>query len=565
MTMIPGYASDGYVGSGLKKQLMSRHMAGKSGRSGWDSICREVTDYLLPYAGRYDINDVNRGDKRNTKIIDSSATRRARGLSAAMMSYNNSPARSWFTLTLADADLSEYHPVKTWLTDVTGQMHRVIASGNTYRTFHKMYDEQIAFGTAVSIVRPNFEHVLWHYPVTNGQFWLADNSMGEIDTCFREFSMTCRQMVKEFGLDAVSDGVKQAHRNGNHEVRFTVIHAILPREDRNPMRRDGMNKKFASVYFEPAGPGDAILREDGFDQFPVLAPRWDTTGGDVYGNGPGFECLGHIKQLQLMAEQEAKAIEYGVEPPLQGPSQLKDKDVDRLPGGFTPVDLANPASKVQEMWRVQLDLNHLLISKQDVRRQIDESFFADVFQAFMSMDGTQRTAEEIKARSNEIMTILGPVTASSQREMHGPFIEMLFAELLQADALPPMPVELSGAQLNIEYVSVLAQAQKAVGANNMDRFMGAVGVLAQMKPDVLDKVDSDRWVEEYADRLGVDPDMIVPGEQVALIRQKRNEVNDAKEKALMLEQQAATAKSLGTTPVGGAQPTALDALTGYGA
>jgi hypothetical protein len=334
------------------------------------------------------------------------------------------------------------------------------------------------------------------------------------------------------------------------------------------MKRDGKNKRFSSIYFELAGEDDKLLREDGFDMFPVLAPRWDTTGGDVYGNGPAFECLGHIKQLQLMAEQEAKAIEYGVEPPLQGDAGLKDKDVDRLPGGFTPVNMANPASKVQEMWRVNLDLNHLILSKNDVRMQIRESFFADVFQAFTGLDGTQRTAEEIKARSNEVMTILGPVTASSQREMHGPLIEMLFAEMLQGGAFPPPPEELSGAQLNVEYVSVLAQAQRAIGANSMDRFMFAIGQLAAIKPDVLDKVDSDKWVEHYADRLGIDPDEIVPADGVALIRQKRNEAMAAKEQAAMMEQQAGTAEMLGNTPVGGAQPTALDALgqlTGYGA
>lgn len=554
-----------------RKQLTNRHAALKSLRSSWDSHCREVTDYLLPYAGRYSADDVNKGEKRHSNIIDSSATRYSRGLSAGMMSYNNSQARPWFALTLADVELSEFHPVKVWLKKVSQIMHRVLHGGNSYRTMHKMYDEMIAFGTAVSIMRPDFENVLWHYPVTNGQFVLADNARGEIDVCYREFQMTCAQMVEEFGLDAVSPQVKNAWTDGkNLEARFTVIHGIEPRrrENRDPMRRDGKNKRYRSVYFEPGGEGEKLLREDGFDEFPVLAPRWDTTGGDVYGNGPGFECLGHIKQLQLMAEQEAKAIEYGVEPPLQGPHSLKDQDVNRLPGGFTTVNSSNPADKVQEMWRVQLDLNHLLISKNDVRQQIRESFYADLFQAFVGLDSTQRTAEEIKARAEEKMLLLGPVTAAIQREMHGPLLDQLFKELLTGGALPPPPEELSGAQLNIEYVSVLAQAQKAIGANSMDRFMFAVGQLSAIKPDALDKVDTDRWVEHYADRLGIDPDEIVPGEHVALIRQKRNEANAAKEQALMMEQQANTAATLGNTPVGGPQPTALDALgqlTGYGA
>ena len=556
------------MAEGVRKRLLQRHAGLKQDRSEWDTHCSEITDYLLPYAGRYNLSETNRGAKRNSKIIDSSATRYARGLSAGMMSYNNSQARPWFALTLAEVELSRFHPVKLWLKDVTERMHRVLHAGNTYRVFHKMYDEMIAFGTAVSIMQPDFEHVLWHHPVTNGQFVLADNSRGEIDVCYREFQMTVAQMVEQFGVENCSDPVREAwSKQEGLDRRFTVIHAIEPRKDRNPMRRDGRNKKYQSIYFEAAARDDQLLSEDGFDQFPVIAPRWDTTGGDVYGNGPGMECLGHIKQLQLMAEQEAKAIEYGVEPPLQGPSGLKDKDVDRLPGGFTAVDLANPASKVQEMWRVSLDINHLLLSKNDVRQQIRESFYADLFQAFVGLDSTQRTAEEIKARGEEKMLLLGPVTAAIQREMHGPVLDMLFQEMLKGGALPPPPEELSGVMLNIEYVSVLAQAQKAIGANGMDRFMFAVGQLYPIKPDVLDKVDTDRWVEHYADRLGIDPDEIVPSEQVALIRQKRNEANAAKEQALLMEQQAKTAQALGSTPVGGAQPSALDALgqlTGYG-
>lgn len=552
----------------LRKQILSRHGALKSERTSWDSICREVTDYLLPYAGRYSLTDVNRGQKRNSKIIDSSATRYARGLSAALMSYNNSPARPWFALTIADVDRMKRHAVKVWLRESSELMHLVLQDGNTYRTFHKMYDEMIAFGTAVSIVRPDFEKVLWHYPVTNGQFVLAQSGRGEVDTCYREFTMTVAQMESEFGIENCSQPVQRAwSKQENLDAPFSVLHAIEPRRmaDRDVMKRDGKNKKFRSVYLEPATNEKKVLREDGFDRFPVLAPRWDTTGGDTYGNGPGFECLGHIKQLQLMAEQEAKAIEYGVEPPLQVPSSLKDRDVDRLPGGQTPVDLANPASKIQEMWKVQLDLSHLQVSKMDVRAQIRQSFFADVFQAFTGMDSTRRSAEEIKARGNEIMTILGPVTASSQREMHSPFIEMLFEEMLTGGALPPVPEELFGVQINVEYVSVLAQAQKAIGANSMDRFMGMLGVLAPMKPEVLDKVDFDKWVEEYADRTGQHPDLIVPSEKVVLIRRQRDQANAAKEQALMMNQQADTTQKLAASPVGGAEPNALDQLTGYGA
>ena len=52
-------------------------------------------------------------------------------------------------------------------------------------------------------------------------------------------------------------------------------------------------------------------------------------------------------------------------------------------------------------------------------------------------------------------------------------------------------------------------------------------MVAQFKPDVLDKFDSDKWANAYGEMLGIDPDLIVPDKQVALIRQQRAEAQQA--------------------------------------
>ena len=82
-------------------------------------------------------------------------------------------------------------------------------------------------------------------------------------------------------------------------------------------------------------------------------------------------------------------------------------------------------------------------------------------------------------------------------------------------------------ELNVEFVSMLAQAQRAIGTNSVDRYVNSMGMLAQMKPDVLDKLDSDAWADGYADMLGVDPKLIVGGEKVARIRQERAQAQQA--------------------------------------
>jgi hypothetical protein len=123
---------------------------------------------------------------------------------------------------------------------------------------------------------------------------------------------------------------------------------------------------------------------------------------------------------------------------------------------------------------------------------------------------------------------------------------MTFARMVESGIVPPPPEELQGMELNVEFVSMLAQAQRAIATNSVDRFVGNLGAVAQIKPDVLDKFDADRWADAYADMLGIDPELIVPGEQVAMIRQQRAEAQQAQQQAAMLQQQADAAQKLGS-------------------
>jgi hypothetical protein len=91
---------------------------------------------------------------------------------------------------------------------------------------------------------------------------------------------------------------------------------------------------------------------------------------------------------------------------------------------------------------------------------------------------------------------------------------------------------------------MLAHAQRAVGTNSIDRFVGNLGQIAQFKPDVLDKFDSDYWADAYSDMLGVDPQLIVASNQVALIRENRAKAQQAAQQQAQAPQAAAAAKDL---------------------
>ena len=527
-----------------RDRLLTRWGQLKQERSSWWSHWQEISSYLLPRSGRYFTQDRDKGFRRHNNIYDNTGTRSLRVLGAGMMAGATSPARQWFRLGTSDPQLNEFQPVKLWLDDVQSRMQLVFQKSNTYRALHTMYEELGAFGTASSIVLPDYNNVIHHYPQTIGEYALATNYQGRVNTLYREFEKTVAEIVKEFGIDKVSTTVKNLYDRGQLDTWITIIHAIEPREDRDPKMRDSLNMAYGSYYFELGSNPGKYLRESGFVDFPVVAPRWATTGGDIYGHSPGMEALGDVKQLQHEQLRKAQCIDYQTKPPLQVPTSMKNRDVDTLPGGISFVDANTAGGGIRSAFQVNLDLNALLLDIQDVRERVRGAFYADLFLMLANATDTRMTATEVAERHEEKLLMLGPVLERLHNELLDPLIEMTFNRMVEANVLPPPPQELQGMELNVEFVSMLAQAQRAIGTNSVDRFVGNLGVVAQIKPDVLDKFNADEWADAYSDMLGVDPKMIVANENVAMIREARNAAAAERAQQEQMMQSAVAAKDL---------------------
>lgn len=549
----------------LRDQLTRRWSALQDERSSWVAHWRDISDNLMPRSGRFFVTDRNRGEKRHNAIYDNTGGRGLDVLAAGLMAGMTSPARPWFRLTTSVPELDESPAVKSWLSDVSRLMLMIFARSNTYRALHSMYEELGAFGTASSIVLPDFQAVIHHHPLTVGEYAIATNARGNVDTLYREFQMTVAQMVGEFGKDNVSQSVRQQFENGALDNWITVHHAIEPRHVRDLKKRDALNMPFRSVYWEAGADKEKVLRESGYREFPALAPRWKVVGGDIYGESPAMRALGDIKQLQHEQLRKAQGIDYMTKPPLQLPTSASASTVDTLPGGISYVDMASPNGGIRTAFEVRLDLQHLLMDIQDVRERVRGAFHADLFLMLANGNNPQMTATEVAERHEEKLLMLGPVLERLHNEILDPLIEMTFSRMVEAGTVPPPPQELQGMDLGVEFVSMLAQAQRAVATNSIDRFVGNLGAVAQFKPDVLDKFDADNWADAYADMLGVDPDLIVPGEQVALIRQSRAQAQQQAAQAEQAAMAADAASKLGR--VSTAQPNLLTdataAFSGY--
>lgn len=456
-------------------------------------------------------------------IYDSTGTRSLRTLGAGMMGGMTSPSRPWFRLTTSLPDLDESYAVKRWLCQTTRLMQMVFEKSNTYRMLHSVYEECALYGTAAAITVKSFDNVIWHHTLTAGQYCIATNELGIVDTLYREFQMTVRSLVREFGYHACSKAVRNLYDRHEMDKWVTVIHAIEPRENRLMKNRLSKHMPFRSVYFELGSDDNNVLAERGFKRFPAVCPRWGIYGTGVYGYSPCMEILGDVKQLMHDQIIRSKAIGFMGDPPVQIPASLRGQENDLLPGGVTYYDQNNPAGGVRTAFEVRLDLNAVQMGIVDIRQRIKEGLYEDLFLMLANATDYDKTATEIVERKEEKMMMLGPVVERLDSEMLAPLVECTFQDMWDAGIVPAPPPELQGMPLNVEFISMLAQAQRAVSGNTLDRLIARVGSMASMDPSVVDKIDFDKTVDEYVDALGASPELIRDTGEVEARRQQRAE------------------------------------------
>lgn len=504
---------------------MLRKSAMWTERSSWVEHWRDISIYQQPRSGRFVVSDRNKGNRRHNLIYDNNSVAPARILAAGMMSGMTSPARPWFRLGLPDKDLEKHGPVKLWLHNVGGLHRAVFNASNTYRALHMAYEELGLFGTWADMCLADYENVLHHYPMTVGEYALATDHRGVVNAMARELEMTVGQMVGQFGYDACSHAVQNLFDRGTLEAAVPVYQLVAPNTQRDLRRADSRHMKWSSVYFEPGSDmaGDKFLSESGYKRFPVLAPRWVVRGQDIYGESPGMEALGDVQQLQHEQLRKGQAIDYQTNPPIQVPTAYKDAARSRLPGGVMYVDTNSPTGGVRTAFEVNLNLQHLKEDIEDVRGRIRSAYYADMFLMLANDTRSGVTATEIAERHEEKLLMLGPVLERLHNELLSPMIDLAFERCAEAGILPPPPPELQGMDINIEFISTLAQAQRAVSAQGLDRLLGTIGSVSALFPEAVKKVNAMKMVDEYAELYGVNPEVIVPTDeaQAALAEQAR--------------------------------------------
>lgn len=541
----------------VKAPYLRRLSALTAERAPYLAPWQAVRDFVLPWHGRFPGEAGGKARTINTdRILDNTATLAHRVLASGLMAGVTSPARPWFRLGVPDPRLAENAAVKLWLHDAERMLRTVFARSNLYNALAALYEELAAFGPAVMLVHEDPDPdgtVVTAQTLTIGQYCLAQDAAGRVNTLYRECDMTVAQVVEEFGAEAVSAAVRRQHDAGRLEAPVRVVQVIEP----DPaFGRDPAARRFREVWFETAGERDRLLRQGGYDSFPALCPRWGLVGtGDVYGWSPLLSALGDVRQLQAMERAYAQAVAKMVNPPLVAPSSLRGIPVNALPGGVNFVDsLQGGAAGVRSLYDVQPRTVELQQSMEFVRQRIRRACYEDVWLMVSDLDRATVTATEIDARRQEKLLMLGPVLERLHHDLLDPLVERVFRIMVRqalpdwqrgfdSPLLPLPPPELRGLPLRVEYISVLADAQKAAALGGIERVAAFVGTLAGAYPQVRDKFDADQAVDEFADAVGAPVRLVRPDPEVASLRAGRDQQQAAQQQLQALGQVAEIART----------------------
>jgi len=508
----------------LVKDLLKRFGKLVTQRQTWESHWQEVSDYMMPRKA-----DVTKrrspGDKRSELIFDSSPLHAVELLAASLHGMLTNPSTPWFSLKFKNTDLPDEDVAKEWLEDSTEKMYEAFNRSNFQQEIFELYHDLITFGTAAMFIEEDEDDVVRFSTRHIGEIYISENNKGKVDTVFRKFKLTARACIQQFGEKNVSKTtIGIALKDPYEEV--TILHVVYPRENYDPRKKDNKNMPFASCYIEPETKHE--ISQSGFNEFPYVVPRYLKASFEIYGRSPAMTALPDVKMLNEMSKTTIKAAQKQVDPPLLVPDDGFILPVRTIPGGLN-FYRAGTRDRIEPL---NIGANNPLgLNMEEQRRNaIRDTFYVN---QLMMQNGPQMTATEVVQRNEEKMRLLGPVLGRLQSELLRPMIDRTFAILLRKKLFRPVPDFLNGQDIQIEYVSPLAKAQKTSELQSIMRAIEILGSLSNVAP-VFDYINIDNLIIHLADIVGVPAKVLNSrGEVNAIRQQKQQQAQQAQQFAQM--------------------------------
>ncbi len=529
--------------------LVKRKNKLKAQRGTWESHWQDLTNFVLPNESDFNLKR-SKGDKRTTLVYDSTGIHANEMLAAGLHGMLTNPASNWFSLRVKDSmdNFADNAEAKQWLEETTNVILAELSAPDVAfpSHIHEYYLSLCSVGTACMFVgEPTTREGISFRSIHIDEIFIAENADGIVDTVFRIFKMTVRQIVQKWGEKSLSPRIQRMYEKKEFDKEVELFHCVYPRDDVDKGKKAATMLPVASVYIDEKE--KHVLAEGGFDEMPYMVGRWSKTVGEVFGRSPAMTALPDIKMLQEIMKTTIKAAQKVVDPPLLVPDDGVLGPVRTIPGGLNYYRASSGARIEPLLTGGNIGLSYEMMN--DLRERIRTTFFLDQLQ----FQGAPRmTATEVVERTERTLRLLGPTLGRLQSEFLGPMIERIYGVLVRAGRLPEPPESISELELKIEYVSPLARAQRQTETQGIMRTLEFVGPIAGMDPQAAQIIKGADTVRHIAELNGVPPMLLKSDDDLMAEMQAQQQAQAAQQQMMqgaevmdMMQKGADVAKTAG--------------------
>jgi len=508
----------------LGSQLIAEYENLKGNRHNWEAQWQEIAELMIPRKADFTATH-STGSERRESIFESTPVQTLTRFSSGLHNTLTSSSIPWFTLKV-DRRLEGDRRVQLWLEETTRILQDSFnrPSANFHPSAHEYYLDLGAFGTSIMEIRdiPGRGPYFRSFPLSD--CYLATNALGRIDTCFRHYEHTVKELIEQYPMQKLPDSVKQKAEKNKLYDKVSCLHIVKPRKQAiTGSMRSQQQKPFMSVYmlFE----SKHILNEGGFDEFPFVCSRWERNSQEIYGRGPGINTLPDVRMLNEMEATYLKALQKTVDPPLMLPHDGFLSPVRTVPGGLNYYRAGLSPNERIEAFPMPGRLDWAENKMGQVREAIGRGFFLDTLElpgpTAADGDVMRFTATEIAARQRDRLQILGPIVSRQEIEFLGPMIERTMFILIKNGMVPQPPPQLMQSELGVEYMNPVSIAMRSSELSSIGQLMQFVTPWAQIDPSILERFDSDKLLALAAEILRVPLSVLKSEEQLTAEREQK--------------------------------------------
>lgn len=300
------------------KRILSRHSSLKSSRGVWDNQFQLQGEYINLKRTAFTTSSLQ-SEFLNGSLFDSTATYVQETAASAILGYMWPNGGGSFVM-VPGKDFKKDQQAKDWFAYVTETMRDL------------MNDDKAGLETSLAEVMEDVlspctgflaclddgdtdpNNPLLYETWSLDECWVWAGKGGKVGGIHRERRFKVSEFVDEYGLEESPKWVQEHYNNGKMDEEVVVLIAIEKRLRRDVTKKGAKNMPYSSTHIEMKT--HKLMKESGFEEFPIMVVRMRKKSNEVYGRGFGFAALPIAMELNTIWEASTIYTEKRLDPPL---------------------------------------------------------------------------------------------------------------------------------------------------------------------------------------------------------------------------------------------------------